>query len=187
MAKVGSAIGSLVFAAALGTLAAAPERVPFLLTHDKVRARIETLDEKAVPFVKRMSVLEEEIRRPAEPKGPRSRSRAERASARAEKTKELDSLRQTAKDEVCSDPVVLGRGRKFEIPFDEGTYQLPTNLRTVCDYAAIRFDTLLLSPDGWRVVFGIIALLGLADATKEIFSKDKKKKEGAQKDETEKK
>jgi hypothetical protein len=186
--RIGSAATSLVFAAAFATLAVAPEKVPFLLTADKVKARIEHIEKKATAFTKKTEVMREDILKPASPahgakavrgrkaKAEEKRRREELEKAgekrRREKTEELEKLNMEARNEICNDTVLAGRSKRFELVFDDSTYYMPSNIKELCRIDRISFSS-ILPINIYRAVFGALAALCGIEALVTLFRRKK--------------
>jgi len=177
--KTANIVGGLAVAAAFGTFAAAPGIVPPLLTHDKIEARIQVLGEKAAPFSKRITVLEEDLRMPfktaCRTRDELKRKQAEYDKIMADKKNELESLKKEAKEAVCDDVIISDNSRRGEYFFDKGIHPFPESLKAVCDKDSIDIQMPLMSSDGWRAFSGAFALLGLLNAAYYVLPGKKRK------------
>jgi hypothetical protein len=178
MGRAGKVAVGIAMAGVFGTLAVAPERVPFLLTHDKVSARIAQLDEKARPFAVKINLLVEGIERPVHYtyQTPEEQELKLAAIGResGKKQAELNAVRREAEERVCNDTVLAGEGQKFELVFDYGTRTMPESVRTACGIESVTFEA-FLPINHWRAIFALFAIGDIIGVVAALFRKEGKK------------
>ncbi len=158
MSRVGKVIFGTALAAAFGTVAIAPEKIPIFLIGDKVDQRIEALEQKAKKaFTPGHGVMHEGIRGQG-------------------KTETQEERIGRIKKQVCNDTIFKVMGGDFEIVLDNRTHDFPPNLKRLCRYEMISYST-FLPINVWRGLFGIFAAIYLVDALNAIFQGRKREEE----------
>lgn len=195
MGKTGKFVSGILVAAALGTVAAVPSKIPFLLTANKMKDRIERLDKEA-------GQIDEKIKGIITKGVPKSVKVSHKYEAspegrdvvveweahcetNAEKKKVTEIMRQKEEEfdaemrdikveatELCHDTVTSGRINGFEFPFEHDTYEMPDNIKKVCGTDMVTFNA-LLPINIWRVILGVFAAINLIGAVGALFKKEK--------------
>ena len=192
MVRIAEFTVSGALAAALAYGAMYPNKIPYTMGHDAIKARIQQLDQKAAPFAKRMKVLEEEIHKPiiirqpttslvlrkGDLKKPITVSAPPDAPVivdddRSDLKAEFKYVEERGFEKVCNDTVLLREGEKFEFPLDNEIHDFPDNLKEVCQKSSVKFST-ILPMNVWRVIWGLLSALSAYTALQAAFGRKRR-------------